>query len=378
MTFSTGENRYSRQISLQEIGVAGQEKLQQAKVLIIGAGGLGSPVALYLAAAGVGTLGLVDDDRVDISNLQRQILYETADAGLEKTVVASQKLNRLNPQVIVEPHPFRLSVSNAMTLFARYDIIVDGTDNFPTRYLINDAAVLSGKPVVHGSVYRFDGQVTVFDSRRGACYRCLFEAPPPPGVAPSCVEGGVLGVLPGLVGTLQATEVIKLITGIGNTLVNRLLLINGLRMEFQEIRLKKNPACPVCGPSPVIYTLTDQPIYCHTGENMSANTPITQLTSQEYMEWKKSNPDHQFIDVREPYEYAEVHATGTTLIPLGSLVARKDELNPAIPAVIICRSGGRSANGIAALKAAGYKGELINLAGGTMGWVAAGFEVEAG
>lgn len=232
--------------------------------------------------------------------------------------------------------------------------------------------------MVYGSVYRFDGQVTVFDSRQGACYRCLFQEAPPSGVVPSCVEGGVLGVLPGVVGTMQATEVIKLITGIGKPLINRLVLLNALRWEFQEIRLKKNPACPICGPSPVITTLQEQPFYCHPGDVMTQNNPITQLNPHEYSEWKKSNPVHQLIDVREPAEYAEVRATGTTLIPLGSLLARQNELNPDIPAVVICRSGVRSANGIAALKSAGYKGELINFAGGTIGWVAAGFPTEAG
>lgn len=361
--------RYSRHLIMPEVGVQGQRKLKAASVLMIGTGGLGAPVGMYLAAAGVGRLGIVDFDVVEISNLQRQIIHGTADLGRPKIESARDRLRDINPHIEIETHETRLTSQNALTLFANYDIVVDGTDNFPTRYLVNDACVLTGKPNVYGSIFRFEGQASVFWAREGACYRCLYSEPPPPGLVPNCAEGGVLGVLPGIVGAIQATETIKLILGAEGTLVNRLVLFDAWQMKFREFKLRKDPNCPVCGENPTIKELIDYEEFC----GLRAQPPeqpaaLEEITATELRRRLNGGQDLQIIDVREPFEYEIARIGETKLIPLGEVVARMDEIDPSRETVVHCKAGVRSAKAIAALKLAGFAGRLINLKGGITAW----------
>lgn len=359
--------RYSRHLILPEVGLEGQRKLKAARVLMIGTGGLGSPLGLYLAAAGIGTIGLVDFDVVDESNLQRQIIHGTKDVGRPKIASAKDRLNDINPNVKIEAHETRLTSENALELFRDFDVIVDGTDNFQTRYLVNDASVLTGKPNVYGSIFRFEGQATVFDAKRGACYRCLYPEPPPPGLVPSCAEGGVLGVLPGIVGTIQANETIKVILGAEGILLNRLLLFDAWKMRFRELKLKKNPDCPICGTNPTIKELIDYEAFC--GFNQPTNAPVLEeITATELNELIKNNSEVQIIDVREPFEVEIAKIPNTKLIPLGEVVSRAEEIDGSRTAIIHCKAGGRSAKAIAALQESGYKGKLLNLKGGITAW----------
>lgn len=356
--------RYSRHTLLPEFGLAGQERLKAGRVLIVGAGGLGSPAALYLAAAGVGTLGLVDFDAVDETNLQRQILYDTPDVGQPKIAVAVRRLHALNPHVIVEAHEARFGVDNARRLADAYDLVIDGTDNFVTRYLVNDACVMTGTPNVYGSVFRFEGQASVFAAPGGPCYRCLHPEPPPAGLIPSCAEGGVLGVLPGLVGTVQATEAIKLLTGVGEPLVGRLLLYDALRMRVREIALPRDPACPVCGDAPTIRSLTAYDQQCEPPETGD------EMTVDELRQWRAECRTYVLIDVREPFEHAMGHIEGCRLIPMGDLPALADEIPSGNPVVVYCRTGARSARAVAMLRRRGY--DALNLVGGIIAWEASG------
>ena len=360
--------RYSRHLILPEVGLEGQKKLKAARVLMIGTGGLGSPLGLYLAAAGIGTLGLVDFDVVDESNLQRQIIHGTKDVGRPKIASAKDRLNDINPNVQIETFETRLTSENALELFKDFDVIVDGTDNFQTRYLVNDASMLTGKPNVYGSIFRFEGQVSVFDATRGACYRCLYPEPPPPGLVPSCAEGGVLGVLPGIVGTIQANEVIKVILGAEGILLNRLLLFDAWTMKFRELKLKKNPDCPLCGTNPTIKELIDYEEFC--GLNLPpAETPVVEeITATELNGLIKNDREVQIIDVREPHEYEIARIPQTKLIPLGEVIKRAKEIDSSRTAILHCKGGVRSAKAIADLRANGFSGRLINLKGGITAW----------
>ena len=353
-------NRYARHLSLPELGEEGQRKLKKGSALIIGAGGLGSPVALYLAAAGVGRIGLVDFDRVDASNLQRQILYGESSVGERKLDAAWRRLHDLNPLVRVETFNDRLSSRNALALFEPYDVIIDGTDNFATRYLVNDACVLSRKPNVYGSVYRFDGQVSVFDSQHGPCYRCLYPDLPPPDLIPSCAEGGVLGVLPGVIGTLQATEAIKLLAGIGEPLIGRLLLFDALAMSFRTMRLEKNKDCRICGAKPDIDELIDYEEVCN---------PVNELeiTPAQLAERLAKAEKIVLIDVREPMEWSVGHLEEAKHIPLQTLPQNLAEISKESEIIMICRSGGRSATAQQFLLSNGYS-RVKNLVGGMLGW----------
>ena len=352
--------RYSRHLIVPEVGVEGQRKLKAARVLCVGAGGLGSPAALYLAAAGVGTLGLVDFDTVDFSNLQRQILYDTTQVGQRKLVAASARLSSLNPGVAIATHEVALTSANALDIIAGYDIVVDGADNFPTRYLVNDACVLLGKPNVYGSIFRFDGQASIFAAPGGPCYRCLYPEPPPPGLVPSCAEGGVLGVLPGLVGTIQATEAIKLILGAGAPLIGRFLVYDALKMRFRELKLPKDPDCPVCGTRPTITGLHEYAGYCAPA---GAEMTVTELKARI-----DGGTAPTILDVREPSEHAEARIEGAILIPLGELPRRLDELDPAREIVVHCKSGARSARAVALLRQKGFD-RAVNLTGGITSWL---------
>ena len=360
--------RYSRHLIMPEVGMEGQLKLKRARVLTIGTGGLGAPLGLYLAAAGVGHLGLVDFDVVDSSNLQRQVTFTTADVGKPKSEAAKARLTALNPMIEIVSYDTRLTSDNALELFRDYDIIVDGTDNFPTRFLVNDACVLLGKPNVYGSIFRFEGQATVFGYPGGPCYRCLYPEPPPPGLVPSCAEGGVLGVLPGIVGSIQAMETIKLILGAGEPLVGRLLLFDALAMHFRELKLKKNPDCPLCGDHRTITKLIDYEEFCGIrGEEAPAMTDgISEITATE-LKARQDRGDKLFIlDVREPHEYQICNLNGK-LIPLGELPRRVSELDSSVEMVVHCRSGKRSADAIHFLQTAGFK-KLWNLKGGVLAW----------
>lgn len=365
--------RYSRHILLPELGEAGQRRLKGTRILIIGAGGLGSPVALYLAAAGVGALGLVDFDRVDLSNLQRQLLYGTHDVGRSKVDAARDRLADINPHVEVITHAERLSAANCRRVLEPYDVIIDGTDNFGTRYLVNDACVFMGKPNVHGCIFRFEGQVSVFWSPRGPCYRCLFPEPPPVGMVPSCAEGGVLGILPGAIGVWQATEAIKLALGIGRPLVGRLLLFDALAAKVREVRVQRDPACPVCGENPTITELVEYELYCpHPPGDTAAMTTAgkkTEITPVELKARLDAGEDICIVDVRNPDEIAICRLEGTTLIPLGELPARVGELDPKREIVVHCRSGGRSAQAATFLRQAGFA-DVKNLTGGILAWAA--------
>ena len=360
--------RYSRHLIMPEVGMEGQLKLKRARVLTIGTGGLGAPLGLYLTAAGVGHLGLVDFDVVDASNLQRQVTFTTADVGKPKSEAAKARLSALNPAIEIVSYETRLTSENALDLFRDYDIIVDGTDNFPTRFLVNDACVLLGKPNVYGSIFRFEGQATVFGYPGGPCYRCLYPEPPPPGLVPSCAEGGVLGVLPGIVGSIQAMETIKLILGAGEPLVGRLLLFDALAMRFRELKLKKNPDCPMCGKNRTITKLIDYEEFCGIrGEEAPAMTDgIQEITATE-LKARQDRGDKLFIlDVREPHEYQICNLNGK-LIPLGELPRRVNELDSSVEMVVHCRSGKRSADAIHFLQTAGFK-KLWNLKGGVLAW----------
>jgi molybdopterin/thiamine biosynthesis adenylyltransferase/rhodanese-related sulfurtransferase len=340
-------------------------------VLCVGAGGLGSPVAMYLAAAGVGTLGIVDFDTVDFSNLQRQILHGTSDVGRTKLASAQDRLHDLNPEIEIKTHSLALSSENALDLFAPYDIIVDGTDNFPTRYLVNDACVLLGKPNAYGSIFRFEGQASVFATKEGPCYRCLYPEPPPPGLVPSCAEGGVLGVLPGVIGTIQAMETLKLILGVGEPLIGRFLIFDALRMRFRELKLRKDPDCPVCGTHPTVTALIDYDQFC--GIAPAAPEPVTvnnatEITAVELKQRLDRGDKLKIVDVREPNEYQINQIPGSVLIPLGDVPKRVDELDPNDEIVVQCKSGGRSAKAAAFLRSAGFK-HVLNLKGGIIGWI---------
>jgi len=359
--------RYSRHLILPDVAVDGQRKLKAARVLLIGAGGLGSPLALYLAAAGVGTLGLVDFDVVEASNLQRQILHGTKDIGRPKLASARDRIADVNPHVRTELHETRLTSGNAIGIIREYDIVVDGTDNFATRYLTNDACVLLGKPNVYGSIFRFEGQASVFATTDGPCYRCLYPEPPPPGLVPSCAEGGVLGVLPGLVGTIQATEVLKLILGIGDPLIGRLLLIDSLGATFRTLKVRKDPACPACG-THEIKELIDYDQFCGFNAGESADT-IPQISAIELAERLRRGDDIDVIDVREPYEWEIAHIDGARLLPFADVPASLATIDTARDVVVLCKSGGRSAAAVSHLQSVGYR-KVWNLRGGIDAWSA--------
>jgi molybdopterin/thiamine biosynthesis adenylyltransferase/rhodanese-related sulfurtransferase len=360
--------RYSRHLIMPEVGMEGQLKIKAAKVLCIGTGGLGAPLGLYLAAAGVGRIGLVDFDVVDSTNLQRQVLFSTQDVGVPKTQAAANRLRGLNPDIQIDTYETQLTSANAFELFKDYDIIVDGTDNFPTRYLVNDASVMMGKLNVYGSIFRFEGQITVFGAPAGPCYRCLYPEPPPPGLVPSCAEGGVLGVLPGIVGTIQAAEALKLIIGKGDPLIGRLLLFDALAMKFRELKLRKNPDCPVCGTHPTQKGLIDYAEFCgiRGEEAPSTVTNIPEITPRELKARLDKGDDIYVLDVREPHEYQICNINGH-LIPLGELPQRVHELDSSKEIVAHCKSGKRSAQAVEFLRGAGFK-KIQNLKGGILAW----------
>ena len=362
--------RYSRHLIMPEVGMQGQLKLKQAKVLLVGTGGLGAPLGLYLAAAGVGRIGLVDFDTVDYTNLQRQVLFGTSDVGRPKIEAAAGHLRNLNPEIQVDQFETRLTSENALDILRDYDIVVDGTDNFPTRYLVNDACVLLGKPNVYGSIFRFEGQITVFGYPGGPCYRCLYPEPPPPGLVPSCAEGGVLGVLPGIVGTIQAAETLKLIIGVGEALIGRLLLFDALSMTFRALKLRKNPQCPVCGEHPVVTKLIDYAEFCGIrGEEAPVSdttATVPEIAPRELKARLDRGDDLFILDVREPHEYQICNLEGT-LIPLGELSRRVNELDSSREIVAHCRSGKRSAEAVEFLRKAGFR-KIWNLKGGILAW----------
>ena len=359
--------RYSRHLIIPEVAMEGQLKLKAAKVLCIGAGGLGSPLALYLAAAGVGTLGMVDFDVVDFTNLQRQVIHGTSDVGRKKLDSAEETLREINPFVQVRKFETKLTSENALALFRDFDIIADGTDNFPTRYLVNDACVLTGKPNVYASIFRFEGQASVFGAKDGPCYRCLYPEPPPPGLVPSCAEGGVLGILPGLLGVIQATETVKLILGKGDALIGRLLLVDAMGMRFRELKLRKNPDCPVCGKNPTVTRLIDYQEFCGIrGEEAPVAAGVPEITPEELKRRLDGGDDLFILDVREPHEYQICHLNGH-LIPLGDLPQRVHELDSSREIVAHCRSGVRSAKAVDFLRQAGFR-KVTNLKGGILAW----------
>ena len=362
--------RYARHLIMPEVAVDGQRRLKAGRVLCIGAGGLGSPLALYLAAAGVGTLGILDFDSVDESNLQRQILHGTADVGRPKVDSAADRLRAINPDVEIVRHTDHLDSSNALGLFADYDVIVDGTDNFPTRYLVNDACTLLGKPNVYGSIFRFDGQATTFFPPHGPCYRCLYPEPPPPDLVPSCAEGGVLGILPGLIGVVQATETVKLLLGAGRPLIGRLLLYDALDMSFRELKVRKDPKCPLCGPNPTVTELIDYQQFCGVRGAESAPSSDPDLDEIDAIALKARMDRDEvpvLLDVRNPEEIAICRIAGSTVIPLPDLAGRLGELDRSVPMVVHCKSGARSAKAIALLREAGFT-RLTNLSGGILAW----------
>jgi len=358
--------RYSRHLLLPEVGVTGQRKLKAARVLVVGAGGLGSPVSLYLAAAGVGTVGIVDFDVVDLTNLQRQIVHGTSMLGRLKLDSAEDRLTDLNPNVTVERHETRLTSQNALEVISQYDIVVDGTDNFPTRYLVNDACVLLGKPNVYGSIFRFEGQASLFHAKQGPCYRCLYSEPPPPGLVPSCAEGGVLGVLPGIIGSIQALETIKWIIGAGNPLLGRLVLFDALKLRFRELELRKDSTCPICGTNPTIRELIDYEAFCGIGLEPAYAGP--EISAEELrQEMSEKGADLALIDVREPHEWEIVHIEGARLIPLNQLPERLSELDGHAEIVTHCHHGARSMKALEILRGAGF-GKVRSLAGGIDAW----------
>jgi sulfur-carrier protein adenylyltransferase/sulfurtransferase len=364
--------RYARHLILPEVGPEGQRQLKNSRVLMVGAGGLGSPIGMYLAAAGVGTLGLVEFDVVDVTNLQRQVLHGTSDVGRPKLDSARDRLREINPHVRVEPYPERLTSDNALEILREYDVVVDGSDNFPTRYLVNDACVLLGKPYVYGSIFRFEGQASVFAAEGGPCYRCLFAEPPPPGLVPSCAEGGVLGVLPGIVGTIQAMEAIKLLLGIGEPLIGRVLMFDALKLRFRELKLRRDPACPLCGDEPTIHALIDYERFCgipQPDEENSMTDDVPEITVGELKQRLDRGDALTIVDVREPYEWeiGNLGEQGARLIPLAELEERLDEIDPNEEIVLQCRSGARSARALKFLRGQGYE-RLHNLKGGILAW----------
>jgi len=360
--------RYGRHLLLPELGLAGQQRLKASSVMVVGAGGLGSPAAIYLATAGVGRIGLVDFDTVDATNLHRQILHGTADVGRSKLDSARDHLTDLNPEVALETHEARLTSENALDLLGRYDVVLDGTDNFATRYLVNDACALLARPNVHGSVFRFEGQVSVFDARTGPCYRCLYPDPPPPGLVPSCAEGGVLGVLPGVIGVLQAIEALKLLLGIGDPLIGRLLVFDALGMEFRELRLRKDPGCPLCGEHPTLTGLIDYDSWCAgpSTENSTMAEPL-ELSVRDYQALRERGAEPLLVDVREPHEHQIAHIEGAVLIPLRTLPERLGELDRDRPIVLFCHHGSRSMRAVEYLRAQGYT-RVQSLKGGIDAW----------
>lgn len=370
--------RYARHLALPDVGLEGQRRLKAGRVLCVGAGGLGSPLTLYLAAAGVGTLGIVDFDVVDESNLQRQLLHGTSDIGRSKLESATDRLHDVNPNVELVPHPARLTSGNALSILADYDVVVDGTDNFPTRYLVNDACVLLGKPNVYGSVFRWEGQVSVFSIEGGPCYRCLFREPPPPGLVPNCAEGGVLGALPGIIGAAQAMETIKLLLGVGRTLAGRLAIFDALEMTWREVALRRNPACPVCGDDPTVTELIDYEIFCGTkasGAPLAGSSPhedVVEIDVGELAERLAGEEPPYLLDVREPWEWAvsSLAPRGARLIPLAELEHRLEEVPPDRSIVTYCRSGVRSAQAARRLAEAG-RGDVVSLRGGIQAWAEA-------
>jgi adenylyltransferase/sulfurtransferase len=372
--------RYSRHLIMPEVGVDGQRRLKAGSVLCIGAGGLGSPAAMYLAAAGVGRIGVVDFDVVDFSNLQRQIIHGTSSVGKTKLASAKERILDINPHVRVDTYETALSSENALELFEPYDVILDGTDNFPTRYLTNDACVLLGKPNAYGSIFRFEGQASVFATKDGPCYRCLYPEPPPPGLVPSCAEGGVLGVLPGVIGVIQATEAIKLITGIGEPLIGRFLIYDALRMRFRELKLRKDPDCPVCGTHPTVKALIDYEEFCGLRPSVeaeaaamvansgAANRSATEISAVELKQRIDRGDKLTIVDVREPNEYQINRIAGSQLIPLGEVPRRHAELDSDEEIVVLCKMGGRSAKAADYLRSVGFK-QVLNLKGGILDWV---------
>ena len=364
--------RYGRHLIMPEVGVEGQEKLNAAKLLLVGAGGLGSPSALYLAASGVGEITIIDPDVVDLSNLQRQILHDTTSVGTPKVESAKRRINEINPNVKVNAIQDKLTNENVRQLVRDHDLVVDGTDNFETRYMVNDACIFEGKPNVYGSIFRFDGQATVFcaQDQGGPCYRCLYPEPPPPGMVPSCAEGGVLGILPGVVGVIQATEAIKLIIGKGNPLIGRLMLYDALAMKFRELKIRKDPSCPVCSAHPTITELQDYQYFCGIGgdsEDESGGADVEQISARQLSEKLNNGGKVTLLDVREPQEWDITHLPGAKLIPLGDIVERMNELDTADETVVYCHHGMRSARAIGLLKKMGFS-KLKNLAGGIDAW----------
>jgi sulfur-carrier protein adenylyltransferase/sulfurtransferase len=364
--------RYSRHLLLPEVGQEGQHRLKAARVLLVGAGGLGSPAALYLAAAGIGTLGLVDFDAVDLTNLQRQVLHGTSAIGMRKIDSAEARLRDLNPHVAIEKFPERFTSANALEIVRAFDVILDGSDNFPTRYLVNDAAVLAGKPNVYGAIFRFEGQLSLFDAARGPCYRCLYAEPPPPGLVPSCAEAGVLGVLPGVIGSLQALEAIKLVLGAGDSLIGRLLLFDALAVRFRELRLHKDPACPLCGTAPTIRELMDYEAFC--GMEPPSVTSAREVAPAVLKQELSAGAPVVLLDVREPHEWELVHLAGAWLMPLGTLPAAARELDPRAEIVTYCHHGARSLRAVELLREKGFT-RVRSLAGGVDAWAR---EVEPG
>lgn len=362
--------RYSRHLLIPEVGLQGQQKLKAASVLIIGTGGLGSPIALYLAAAGIGNIGIIDYDVVDYSNLQRQVIHGTSSLTKLKVESARERMFDINPDINVVTYNEPFTSANAINIAREYDVLIDGTDNFPTRYLSNDVAVMLGKPNVYGSIFRFDGQVSVFDASRGPCYRCLFPEPPPPGLVPSCAEGGVLGVLPGTIGTLQATEALKLILGIGEPLIGRLMLYNALDMSFEFVKLRKNPNCKVCGPDPEVTELIDYEEFCGVPGYDAVDGSLGEgwdITAPELNDFLQNNKKLRLLDVREPHELEISKIEGATVIPLGQLASRLSELDSAEDMVVFCKSGTRSARALELLVSAGFR-KVKNLQGGINAW----------
>ncbi len=362
--------RYARHLTLPEFGEEGQERLLKSSVLLIGAGGLGAPLALYLAAAGIGRLGIMDFDVVDVSNLQRQVIHRTADIGVSKAKSARRAIQDLNPGTVVEIYEEGITSANAMDIIARYDVVIDGTDNFPTRYLVNDACVMLGKVNIYGSIYRFEGQASVFDARKGPCYRCLYPEPPPPGEVPSCAEGGVLGVLPGMVGMIQANEAIKVMTGMGEPLIGRLVFYDALGMRFRERRLRKDPACPVCGENPTVTKLIDYQQFCGLGRGGAETADEgMELSVAEYAELRERGEKHLLLDVREPSELKICELDGNLNIPLGQLSARLDEIASWKGGLVVsmCKSGRRSMKALEVLNRHGFT-KVKNLRGGILAW----------
>ena len=365
--------RFNRHIILPQVGLAGQERLKRAKVLCIGTGGLGSPISLYLAAAGVGTIGLVDFDVVDDSNLQRQIVHSTADIGRPKVESARDRLLGINPHLTVHLHGDGVTRANVRAMVRGYDLVVDGTDNFPTRYLVNDACVLEGKPLIYASIFQFEGQATVFNEGDGPCYRCLYPEPPPPGLVPSCAEGGVLGVLPGVIGVIQATEAVKIILGKGTTLSGRLLLYDAMEMTFREVKLRRDPACPACGDHPTIGDVVEYAQFCGlppTEQQQQEEQPLAEydITPMQLKEMREQHPDLFVLDVREPHEIDICAIDGSYKIPLGEIGARYAEVPKDRTVVVHCKLGGRSAKAVEFLQSKGYT-DVKNLAGGIIAWI---------